>query len=365
MLKRIIDKKLLAILSGFYLIYYMINILQRIYLKSNGYGFRNMSWTEALVENTLIEIINTIPLMLVIVYTTRYMLERQYKWVKLVAIQIILALVTAIIFSSIFNFYKYLSGSLFYEITPKNLLTSTVRYLNTHFLIYIVTVFIVYTFYYVNRASKIELQQAHLKQQLTDVQMRILKYQLHPHFFFNTLNSISSLIEINTKQAQNMLADFSDLIRDIMFLNDSSTIPLSLEINILERYIAIMNIRYSDHLKVVYDIDESLDNYLIPSLILQPIIENSFKHGYSYNNTDLMISISIKKDTHTLQIEIKNNGAPLSEKFKYGTGLQNTIERLKTLYDDSYVFTLKNNEDQQGGTTTFISLPLESHMSIA
>ena len=363
MFKRIIDKKLLAILSGFYLIYYFINILQRIYLKYNGYGFRQISWTEALVENTAIEIINTIPLMLIIVYTTRYMLERHYKWVKLVSIQIILSLATAILFSSIYNFYKYLSGSLFYEITLKNLLTSTVRYLNTHFLIYIVTVFIVYTYYYVNRASKIELQQVHLKQQLTDVQMRILKYQLHPHFFFNTLNSISSLIEINTKLAQNMLADFSDLIRDIMFLNDTNTIPLSLELSILKRYIDIMSIRYSDHLKVTYHIDSGLDNYLIPSLILQPIIENSFKYGYSYNNTNLLLDITIKKERDLLQIKIKNDGASLPKKMKLGTGLQNTLERLKTLYKDAYTFTIENNKNGPG-VTSFISLPLESSLSV-
>ncbi|OBX22160.1 hypothetical protein A9996_17285 [Gelidibacter algens] len=222
-------------------------------------------------------------------------------------------------------------------------LLNTIYYSNTYFLIYSVNVFIIYTYYYVDKLKATELQKVELKQQLTDVQVSVLKYQLHPHFFFNTLNSISSLIDINPKLAQNTLADFSDLLRDILFLKDTNLMTLSTEMDILKRYIDIMLIRFSDHLKIIITIEDNLEDVLIPSLILQPIIENNIKHGYSYSITDLEIRLSIFKYGNMLVMEVENNGEPLkNNRCQFGTGLKNTEDRLKTLYDDDYVFTIKN-----------------------
>ncbi len=218
-----------------------------------------------------------------------------------------------------------------------------IDYSDRHFMFYFIIVFIIYSYYYFNKLNRIELQKSQLKEQLSRVKVNILKYQLHPHFFFNTLNSISSLIETDTKLAQNTLADFSDLLRDILFLKDTNLMPLHVEMKILKRYIDIMTIRFSDHLQVNIDIEENLDNVLIPSLILQPIIENSIKHGYSYKSTDLVIRITIHKIKNRLHIIICNNGEPLKDNIKYSNGLINTIDRLKTLYSDQYIFELKND----------------------
>ncbi|MFI0429407.1 sensor histidine kinase [Mariniflexile sp. HMF6888] len=230
-----------------------------------------------------------------------------------------------------------------------------IDYSNVHFLIYFSNVFIVNTYYHLDKIKNTEVQKAKLKQQLSDVKVNILKYQLHPHFFFNTLNSISQLIEVDKTLAQNTLADFSDLLRDIVYLKDTNFLNLGKELDILNRYLDIMSIRFSDHLEIKLNVQDDIEDILIPSLIIQPIIENSFNHGYSDKNTSLKIEISIKQIKDNLEIKIKNNGAPLAQKnVIYGTGLKNTIERLETLYEDGYKFSIKNLPNENGVVTNLV-----------
>ena len=354
-----IEKKLIKILLSFYSVYFFINILQRVYLKINGFGFRKMSWTELLFENTIIEVVNTIFLMMIIIHFSKWMIRLKFNLSKLIAIHTVVSIITGILFSFFYIFIQYLAGNISYELTLSSLFTSSVRYLNTHFLIYFTSVFIIYTYFYSEKSLSIEVQKANIEKQLAQVKVNILKYQLHPHFFFNTLNSISSLIDTDTKLAQNTLADFSDFLRDILFLKDSNLLPLSVEVKILKRYLDIMAIRFSDHLQVAIHLEDNLEDILIPSLILQPIVENSIKHGYSYESTDLKIDIDISQVDSNLQIEVINNGEPLSGDVKYGTGLKNTVDRLKTLYENDYYFTIKNRQNDIGVITKII-IPIES-----
>lgn len=357
MIKKI-EKRLVSILLSFYSVYFFINILQKVYLKVNGYGFRNMSWTQLIIENTIIEIVNTVLLMILIIHFSKWLLKQKFNLTLLIVIHALMSVLTGIMFSFFYVIVQYFAGNIYYELTISSLFTSSVRYLNTHFLIYFTSVFIIYTYYYINKSTNIELQKTQLKQQLANAQVNILKYQLHPHFFFNTLNSISSLIETDAKLAQNTLADFSDLLRDILFLKDTNLMPLSVEMRILKRYIDIMGIRFSDHLEVTIHLEDNLDDVLIPSLILQPIVENSIKHGYSYDSTDLKIDIDVSKVTSNLHIEIINNGEPLSENVKYGTGLKNTLDRLQTLYENDFVFTIENRKNDLGVITRMV-IPIE------
>ncbi len=194
--------------------------------------------------------------------------------------------------------------------------------------------------------------------QLTNAKLNVLKYKLHPHFLFNTLNSISSLIETDTKLAQDTVADFGDLLRDLLDLKDSSLIPLHEEISISKRYLDIMSLRFSDHLTVTINVDKNIDYILVPSLILLPILENSIKHGYSYNTTNLKIELSITLKNKKVHITVENNGEPLkTTKAIYGNGLQNTIDRLRILFNNSYTYSMKNINNKKGIITTII-IPL-------
>ena len=130
--------------------------------------------------------------------------------------------------------------------------------------------------------------------------------------------------------------------------------------DILNKYIDIMRIRFSDDLEVTINVEKNIENVLIPSLIFQPILENSFKYGYSYNKTKLKINLNIFKEMNNLVIEIENDGQLLKNKnIKYGTGLKNTEDRLKTLYNDNYKFSIKNNKDLSG-VKTIIQFPIQT-----
>jgi LytS/YehU family sensor histidine kinase len=177
---------------------------------------------------------------------------------------------------------------------------------------------------------------------------------------FNTLNSISSLIEIDIEKSQNLIADFGDLFRDILASTDDHLIPLNQEISMLNKYIEIVSVRFSDHLNISIDVDENLLDALVPSLLLQPLLENTIKHGYSYSNTELKVKISIYKQKKYLFIRIENNGALLKDSLEdlmnKGIGLKNTFDRLTTLFNDDFQFNLKNNHDETG-VETIIKIP--------
>lgn len=357
-MKKLIDKKLFVILLLFYVVYSILNTTKNSVLKFYKVDYVDTSWFKFLFESIVLETFFSVSIILLILIITRLLMDRFYKWPIIFGVHIGLSFLSVIVMFLIYDLYLYYFSDVVIKRTFNYYLLNTIYYSNTYFLIYSVNVFIIYTYYYVDKLKVAELQKAKIKQQLSDVQVSVLKYQLHPHFFFNTLNSISSLIDIDPKLAQNTLADFSDLLRDILFLKDSNVTPLSVEMEILKRYIDIMQIRFSDHLKISINIDEHLENALIPSLILQPIIENNIKHGYSYEVTSLEIQLSIYKKEDMLVMEVENNGAPLNNaELIQGTGLKNTEERLKTLYDDRYVFSVKNTGEKQGVIST-IAFPL-------
>lgn len=347
-MKKIFSDRLFKLLFVFCLFYSFLMFCRNSLLKYNGVGHQDSSWGTLFFDNMIIENIFNVMLILFIIYVTKILISRKSNWYLIFLIHLLLSILTVIIIFLIYDFYLLYIKNFSFDRTFHYYLISITDYSNTHFLIYFINVFIIYTYYYINKTKDIELEKANLKRQLSDVKVNILKYQLHPHFFFNTLNSVSQLIEVDKTLAQNTLADFSDLLRDIVYLKDTNFLNLGKEIDILKRYLAIMSIRFSDDLKINLEVQEGLDDILIPSLMIQPILENSFKHGYSYENTSLKIDILIKKNNENLQIIIKNDGELLPEKVSYGTGLKNTIERLKTLYEENFKFSIKNNIDNTG-----------------
>ncbi|WP_191858805.1 sensor histidine kinase [Hanstruepera ponticola] len=360
MMKEKNDKKLFSILFIFTLVYSNIKIAKQSYFKFKGYALDDISWTNFFIEYYLTDILIMTMLLALILFLTKKMIHKDFSRYAILSVHLFFAAVTWVLAYVIYYLYRFTILELnFDNFNWNEAVFNIVNYSDRHFMFYFVNVFIIYTYFYINKSSQIELQKAQLKQQLTNVQVNVLKYQLHPHFFFNTLNSISTLIETDAKLAQNTLADFSNLLRDILFLKDTNLMPLSVEMKILKRYIDIMSIRFSDHLKVSIHVEDNLGDVLIPSLILQPILENSIKHGYSYDSTDLKIDIDIFQKESNLHIEVINNGEPLSENIKYGTGLKNTVDRLITLYENNFIFSIENRKDKIGVITQMI-IPIKS-----
>lgn len=196
--------------------------------------------------------------------------------------------------------------------------------------------------------------QAHLK---------MLRYQLNPHFLFNTLNAISTLILVkDNKTAEAMVSRLSDFLRYSLDKDPIKKIPLKHEIQALELYLEIEKVRFDDRLEVNWDIAENCQEALVPSLILQPIIENAIKFAISQMQQGGKIEIVAKSFGRDLMLEVADNG-PGAEiengqlKRSNGVGLPNIHERLKSLYSDNHSFVVSHN--QPTGIKVNIRIPFE------
>lgn len=358
-MKKYIDTKLLKILILFYTAVSIVSFVKTAYLKVNGYGYEYTSWKEVFLETILLDWVIVLLFMSIIAFTTKIMIYKKVKWKYIISIHLFLSLFIGVAIYFLSSIIYLISGQInFSEINIENHFAGIMSVIDLNFLIYFSMISIVYSFYYLKKTQQVELEKSQLTNQLTNAKLNVLKYKLHPHFLFNTLNSISSLIETNTKLAQDTVADFGDLLRNLLELKDTALIPLHEEISISKRYLDIMSLRFSDHLTVTINIDKNIDSILVPSLILLPILENSIKHGYSYNKTSLKIELSIILKRNKVQITIENNGEHLkTKKTIYGNGLQNTIDRLRALFKNNYTYSMKNLKDKKGVITTII-IPL-------
>ncbi len=196
-----------------------------------------------------------------------------------------------------------------------------------------------------------------LQAQLTDSKLNNLRMQLNPHFLFNTLNTISMMIRKNKNvEAINMISGVSDLLRSSLNISKNQFITLEEEIELLKKYLEIEEQRFSDRLRVEFEIDEEYLNLKIPNLILQPLVENAFKYGVTNNINDAYIKISGLVCDEQFCIKIYNKGNILKEPLKEGIGLKNTRSRLAMSYT-VYHFSLNNTDDLSGVVAT-IKIPL-------
>lgn len=196
-----------------------------------------------------------------------------------------------------------------------------------------------------------------------EAQLKMLRYQLNPHFLFNTLNAISTLVLCQeNKTANGMVTKLSDFLRYSLHTDPINKVQLQQEVKALTLYLEIEKIRFAEHLIVEWDITKTAEKALVPSLLLQPIIENAIKYGIASNAQGGTIKIVAKTFGHDLLLEVSDDGPGLaasnttqSHKGE-GVGISNIKERLQTLYDD-YSFTLSANEPT--GLKVNIRIPLE------
>lgn len=361
-MRKYIDKKLFYILFGYALTYLLYSSLKGAFLKLYGLeAYQVLSWQEVLFDNIIANFFVMPPTIILIIVITKYLLDRNYHWRYVLFIHFILSFLYIVVIYAFFYAFQVVTHKRSFEsLNLEGFFLDVVSSSNLHFLGYVGFVAIIYSYYYINKNVKIELQKTQLSQQLTNVKLEMLKAQLNPHFLFNTLHSISSLIKLDPRKAQNMISSLGDLLREIIFIKHEDRLPLEKELDILNKYNDIMLIRFSDHLSITMDIDDEVEKALVPSLITQPIVENSIKHGYDEDHTHLEINIAAYHKKNKLVIRIENNGAPLKngKAIHYGTGLANSIERMKTLYETQYKFSISSRK-QKEGVVTIIELPFE------
>ena len=204
-------------------------------------------------------------------------------------------------------------------------------------LIYWVIVAVSFAFDYYRKYRERELRAVELEKQLVQAQLQTLQMQLNPHFLFNTLHSISSLMHQDTEAADRMIVRLSDLLRAALESSDTQEVTLQKELEILQLYLGIEQIRFGDRLTVKLDIAPDTLDARVPNLILQPLVENAIGHGIEPHARPGHIGLRAQRAAGGLTLEVCDNGGGLrkDEPVREGVGLSNTRTRLRTLYGEN------------------------------
>ncbi len=212
---------------------------------------------------------------------------------------------------------------------------------------------------YYKRFHETRTQSLRLQSELTEAELRALKMQLHPHFLFNTLNTISYYIYADVDLASRMVTDLSDLLRIILEQSGTPEVTLRQELNLLDKYLDIEKIRFQDRLTVEKTIDPETLNAMVPNLILQPLAENAIRHGIAPHATKGLVRISASRQDQHILITISDNGSGMPRSkpagSREGIGLTNTRARLQHHYGDNHAMRLYNAET--GGLVVEIKIP--------
>lgn len=213
---------------------------------------------------------------------------------------------------------------------------------------------------YYRKYQERELRASQLEAQLARSELQVLKMQLHPHFFFNTLNTISALIHESPDEADEMITQLGDLLRITLETAKVQEVPLTQELEFLKHYVAIEQMRFQDRLKVTIAVEPSTLDAMVPNLILQPLVENSIRHGIAQRPEAQSIEVKAWHENGLLRLQVSDDGPGLSYKLprKEGVGLGNTRARIDSLYGKQHRLTLRNSRG--GGLIVDLWIPFNT-----
>ena len=214
----------------------------------------------------------------------------------------------------------------------------------------------IYALAYYREAREREAQQSRLAAQLAEARLGALRMQLNPHFLFNSLNAITVLVrDRNTRDASRMLELLSGVLRQVLQGGKRKAITLDEELQFVEKYLAIEEVRFSDRLQVRLSIEPGVRDSLVPEFILQPLVENAVRHGVSKRGEAGLIEITGRESGGKLMLSVRDNGPGYSPSSANGVGLANTRARLETLFGDEGRLDVSNAEG--GGTIATVLFP--------
>jgi sensor histidine kinase YesM len=209
-------------------------------------------------------------------------------------------------------------------------------------------------------AHRHAFQSLELQRQLSTAKLQALQMQLQPHFLFNTLNGITTLVRLGRqKEADTMLSHLNGILKATLSRSTPEKVTLAQELKTIDSYLAIEQTRFADRLRVEMKVDPTALDGLVPCFLLQPIVENAIRHGIGDRERDGIIQTSIARNGNQLQLSVRDNGPGLNGKVAsgHGIGLKNTRERLAHFYQDRY--DLSAGEQQDGGWEVLITIPYE------
>jgi two-component system, LytTR family, sensor kinase len=223
--------------------------------------------------------------------------------------------------------------------------------------VYFALLGIEHSLFYFAQAREREIDAARLAAQLSEARLSALRMQLNPHFLFNSLNAITVLMrDQNTAAASRMLELLSDVLRQVLRTGDTHETTLGSELDFLERYLAIEQVRFSDRLRPRIEIDPELSSAAVPPFLLQPLVENALRHGIARKADAGELTIRARREGATLVLTVRDDGPGLGSATPgSGLGLANTRERLAALYGSDASLEIADAEG--GGFIATVRLP--------
>jgi len=214
------------------------------------------------------------------------------------------------------------------------------------------------------RSVSARLDGERLRAQIAEQRLIALTGQLHPHFLFNTLQGISTLIHRDPEAADEMLAKLSDLLRDLLRHRDQALVPLADELRYARTYLEIAQLRFADRLQFQIDVAPTVDQASVPLFILQPLVENALAHGIGGRARGGRVTVTAERDGDRLRLVVADDGAGLTTgaTMRDGIGLSNTRERLRASFGADHRFSLDGGAD--GGAIARIDIPYRLHRGV-
>ncbi len=241
------------------------------------------------------------------------------------------------------------------DLTPGQALVGALAFVHINLLSYWAIVGTVSAFDFYRRWRVREVQTIQLREDLLHAQLQALQMQLQPHFLFNTLHTIATLVGEEPAMARRMIARLGDFLRLTLYREAAERIPLADELEFVRAYLAIAEVRFLDRLRVEYHIDPATLAVRVPYLILQPLVENAVRHGLSGKAEAGRLEIRSAATGNRLRIEVRDSGGKLGTATG-GVGLANIQGRLARMYGSDWRFSL--DVDGDGMTVAAVEIPL-------
>ncbi len=290
-------------------------------------------------------------------FVLRYLFRFLRKKIKSIQRLLLVVFLSILLIVPILYFLDVFSSMLFWEKSGvqnffKNI--SLLLYLRNNFMIYVI--YFGWTALYFGIKYWVEWQEERKRSEeamnlAQKAQLQMLRYQLNPHFLFNSLNSIKALVEEDKSSAKTMITDLSDFLRYSLMDKDVAFRPLKEELDALKLYLSIEKKRFEEKIQISYDISEETNNKQVLSFLLHPIIENAIKYGMRSTELPLLINIRSSMESQFLIIEICNSGKWIEREevaghHGTGTGLENVRKRLENAYINDYLFEINKEENR-------------------
>ncbi len=286
-------------------------------------------------------------------YPTNYMSLDNHSLVNVILNDILIAIIA----TSLWLYISYfIVTTAFQEYEEFFIYTSIWRF-TIGMLLFIITIILNYVIIYYHNFTENAISESKFNSLITEAELKSLKYQINPHFLFNSLNSISSLTISNPEKAQEMSINLSDFLRKTLSGNDVKKILLKEEIESVNLYLKIEKVRFEERLEFNLDIPKECEGILIPNMILQPLVENAIKHGVYESSDKVEINLTCEIKEKFVEIKVSNNYDPTSvSNIGEGIGLSNINSRLKLIYNKTNLVSITKSDNV---FTVLLIIPIE------